>query len=164
MQADADGLMSAAELPVLAEVAYAAGHLDVTIEAWERAHAACLRAGDQVAAGGAAVRVAMHLLLDTALMAPVRGWLGRAERLLKDQGETAAHAWFAVVRTYERMLTGDLSSAREWAGRAIEVGSRCDPAALRHRTGRRGPAPHFGRRRAGRSRPARRGGGGDGLG
>ena len=130
MQADADGLMSAAELPVLAEVAYAAGHLDVTIDAWERAHAGCLQAGDQIAAGGAAVRVAMHLLLDTALMAPVRGWLARADRLLKDQGETSAHAWFAVVRTYERMLTGDLSGAREWAGRAIEVGSRCDPAAL----------------------------------
>ena len=129
MQADADGLMSAAELPVLAEVAYAAGHLDVTIDAWERAHAGCLQAGDQVAAAGAAVRVAMHLLLDTALMAPVRGWLGRADRLLKDQGETSAHAWFAVVRAYERMLTGDLPGAREWAGRAIEVGSRCDPAA-----------------------------------
>ena len=27
------------DLPVLGEVAYAAGHLDVTIEAWERAHA-----------------------------------------------------------------------------------------------------------------------------
>ena len=52
MQADADGLMSAAELPVLAEVAYAAGHLDVTIDAWERAHAACLQAGDQVGAAG----------------------------------------------------------------------------------------------------------------
>ena len=129
MQADADGLLSAAELPVLAEVAYAAGHLDVTIDAWERAHAGCLQAGDQVAAGGAAVRVAMHLLLDTALMAPVRGWLGRAERLLEGQGETPAHAWFAVVRTYERMLTGDLPRAREWAGCAIEAGSRCDPAA-----------------------------------
>ena len=129
MQADADGLMSAAELPVLAEVAYAAGRLDVTIEAWERVHARCLQAGDHVAAGNAAVRVAMHLLLDTALMAPVRGWLGRAERLLEGQAETSAHAWFAVVRTYERMLTGDLSGAREWAERAIEVGSKCDPAA-----------------------------------
>ena len=43
MQADADGLMSPADLPVLGEVAYAAGHLDVTIEAWERAHAASLQ-------------------------------------------------------------------------------------------------------------------------
>ncbi|MFL6223068.1 MAG: transcriptional regulator, partial [Actinomycetes bacterium] len=35
----------------------------------------------------------------------------------------------AVVRTYERMLTGDLAGARPWAQRAIAVGSRCDPAA-----------------------------------
>jgi tetratricopeptide (TPR) repeat protein len=128
-EADTDGLLAPTDLPVLGEVAYAAGHLDVTIEAWERAHAACLQAGDQVAAAGAAVRVAMHLLFDTALMAPVRGWLARAERLLEGRGETPAHAWFAVVRTYERMLTGDVPGARPWARRAIEVGSTCDPAA-----------------------------------
>jgi len=129
MEADADGLLGPTDLPVLGEVAYAAGDLDVTIEAWERAHAACMQAGDPVAAAGAAVRVAMHLLLDTALMAPVRGWLARAERLLEGGGETSADAWFAVVRTYERMLTGDLPDARQWARRAIEVGSTRDPAA-----------------------------------
>ena len=129
VKADARGLVSTADLPVLAEVAYAAGHLDVTIEVWERAHAACVQSGDEVAAGDAAVRVAMHLLIDTALMAPVRGWLGRAERLLEGHGETSAHAWFAVAQTYERLLTGDLRSARDWAGRAIEIGSKCDPAA-----------------------------------
>ena len=127
--ADGDGLLGATDLPVLGEVAYAAGHLDVTIEAWERAHAACVQAGDQVAAAGAAVRVAMHLLFDTALMAPVRGWLARAERLLDGRDETPAHAWVAVVRTFERMLTGDLSSARRSARHAIELGSMWDPAA-----------------------------------
>jgi tetratricopeptide (TPR) repeat protein len=129
MEADADGLASPADLPVMGEVAYAAGHLDVTIEAWERAHATCVQAGDKAGAAGAAVRVAMHLLFDTALMAPVRGWLARGERLLEGQGETSAHAWLAVVRAYERILTGDLDSAWPWARRAIEVGSNCDPAA-----------------------------------
>jgi tetratricopeptide (TPR) repeat protein len=129
IEADAAGLLAPTELPMLGEVAYGAGYLDVTIEAWERAHAACVQAGDKVAAGGAAVRVAMHLLFDTALMAPVRGWLARAERLLEGEAETAAHAWFAVVRTYERMMTGDLLDARTWARRAVEVGSKCDPAA-----------------------------------
>ena len=129
MKQDADGLLGPADLPVLGEVAYAAGELDVAIEAWERAHATCMRGGDEVAAAGAAVRVAMHLLFDTALMAPVRGWLARAERLLEGQDQTPAHAWYAVVRTYERMLTGDLDSARGSARRAIEVGSKCDPAA-----------------------------------
>jgi tetratricopeptide (TPR) repeat protein len=128
-EADAAGLVAATDLPVLGEVAYAAGHLDVTIEAWERAHAACMREGDHVAAAGAAVRVAMHLLFDTALMAPVRGWLARAERLLEGQDETSAHAWLAAVRAYERMLTGDLPGARPWARQAIDVGSEHDPAA-----------------------------------
>lgn len=129
MEADAAGVLSAADLAVLGEVAYAAGHLDVSIEAWERAHAACLRGGDQVAAAGAAVRVAMHLLFDTALMAPVRGWLTRAERLLEGREEAPEHAWFAVVRAYERMLTGDLAGAQRWARRAIDVGARRAPAA-----------------------------------
>ena len=35
----------------------------------------------------------------------------------------------AVVRSYERMLTGDANAARQWAQRAIEVGSTCEPAA-----------------------------------
>jgi tetratricopeptide (TPR) repeat protein len=129
MQADANGLADPGDLRLLGEVAYAAGHLDVTIEAWERAHALCVQAGEPVAAAGAAVRVAMHLLLDTALMAPVRGWLARAERLLEGHQETAAHAWLAVVRAYERMLTGDLQGARQWSERAIEIGSACDAAA-----------------------------------
>ena len=126
---DSDGLMGSGDLPLLAEVAYAAGQLDVTIEAWERTHALCVREGDPVAAAGAAVRLAMHLLLDTALMAPVRGWLARAERLLEGEQETPAHAWLAVVRAYERMLTGDIPGARQWAERAIEVGSGRDAAA-----------------------------------
>jgi tetratricopeptide (TPR) repeat protein len=129
MQADANGLADPGDLRLLGEVAYAAGHLDVTIEAWERAHALCVQAGEPVAAAGAAVRVAMHLLLDTALMAPVRGWLARAERLLEGHQDTAAHAWLAVVRAYERILTGDLQGARQWSERAIEIGSACDAAA-----------------------------------
>ncbi len=129
VEADADGLLAPGDLPVLGEVAYAAGYLDVAIEAWERAHAACVQSGDQVAAAGAAVRVAMHLLFDTALMAPVRGWLARAERLLEGAGETPAHAWLAVVRAYERMLTGDVPGARHWARRAIDSGATSDPAA-----------------------------------
>jgi tetratricopeptide (TPR) repeat protein len=129
MRADSDGLIGPGDLPLLAEVAYAAGYLDVTIEVWERTHALCVEADDTVAAAGAAVRLAMHLLLDTALMAPVRGWLARAERLLEGEQETSAHAWLAVVRTYERMLTGDLPGAREWSERAIELGSQSDAAA-----------------------------------
>ncbi len=127
--ADAASSLTASELALLAEVAYAAGRLDLTIEAWERAHALSMRAGDRLAAAGAAVRLAMHLLLDTALMAPVRGWVGRAERLLDGTAETPVHAWLAVVRNYERMLSGDFDGARQWARKAIDLGTRCNPTA-----------------------------------
>jgi tetratricopeptide (TPR) repeat protein len=129
LEADARRLLGPAELPFLADVAYAAGHLDVTIEVWERVHGECVQAGDVVAAAGAATRVAMHLLFDTALMAPVRGWLLRAERLLEGQDETPVHAWVAVVRSYERLLVGDLQKARGWARQAIDVGAKRAPAA-----------------------------------
>jgi hypothetical protein len=129
LDADTAGLLAPEDLPLLGDVAYGAGHLDVTIEAWERAHTACLQGGDDVAAAGAAVRVAMHLLFDTALMAPVRGWLARAARLLDGKPDTPAHAWYAVVKTYERLLTGDLPGARQWARQAVDIGSTWDAAA-----------------------------------
>ena len=129
VEADAEERLGSADLSMLGEVAYAAGHLDVTIEAWERAHTSSMQDGDLLAAAGAAVRVAMHLLFDTALMAPVRGWLARADRLLEGHGETPVHAWLGVVRAYERMLTGDLTGARQWARQAVDVGARHDPAA-----------------------------------
>ena len=129
IEADASTPLTGPDLPLLAGVAYAAGHLDVTIEAWERAHAAGVQAGDRVAAAGAAVRVAMHLLFDTALLAPVRGWLTRAERLLDGYAETPVHAWLGVVRSYERLLSGDFDAALQWARRAIDVGAGRDPAA-----------------------------------
>src|SRR5438046_303194 len=44
--ADASGLVADGDLPWVAQVAYAAGHFDATIEAWERAHAASMRRGD----------------------------------------------------------------------------------------------------------------------
>ena len=129
VEADHGQPLERADFLLLADVVYAAGHLDVTIEVWERAHALALRDGDCLAAAGAAARVAMHLLFDTALMAPVRGWIKRAERLLEDYDDTPVHAWVAVARNYERLLSGDFLVARQWARRAIELGSRHVPAA-----------------------------------
>jgi tetratricopeptide (TPR) repeat protein len=129
VQADARAPLAGADLELLANTAYAAGHLDLTIETWERAHAAAIQQGDRVAAAGAAVRVALHLLFDTALLAAIRGWAAVTERLLEGTAGTPVHAWLAVVHSYERLLSGDFDAAREWARRAVEVGSTNAPAA-----------------------------------
>jgi tetratricopeptide (TPR) repeat protein len=127
--ADAREHLNAPDLAVFANCAYATGHVDATIDAWERVHAEGLRTGDHLMAAGAAVRVALHLLFDTALLAPIRGWVSRAERLLAGEAVTPVHAWIAVVRSYERLLSGDFGRASEWARRAIDVGTGRDPAA-----------------------------------
>ena len=129
VRADQHTRLAVDDLGLLAEVAYAAGHLDVTIEAWERAHAEAVRAGDSLAAADAATRVALHLLMDTALMAPIRGWVKRAERLLEGYDNTPAHAWLALIKSYDHLMRGDLHGAHGWATRAIAAGSICNPAA-----------------------------------
>ena len=111
-------------------MAYAAGRLDVTIAAWERAHAQSVRAGDRARGRrrGGPGRPA-PALRHRAHGPRARVDQTRAERLLEGQDETPVHAWLAVVRNYERLLSGDFQSARQWARRAIEVGARCAPAA-----------------------------------
>src|SRR5687768_7863969 len=81
-KADAAKSLRGPDLALLADMAYATGNLSMTFEAWERAYTDAVTANDGVAAAGAATKVALHLLFDTALMAPVRGWAKRAERLL----------------------------------------------------------------------------------
>jgi len=127
--ADAQMPLSAEDLPFLATVAYATGHLDAAIDAWERAHAMAILAGNRVDAAGAAARVAMHLLFDTALLAPVRAWLSRADQLLDGVADTPVHAWVAIVRNYERLLSGDFDAALHWARRAVAIASGRDAAA-----------------------------------
>jgi tetratricopeptide (TPR) repeat protein len=63
-------------------------------------------------------------MMDTGLMAPVRGWLARAERLLGDGPESPTHALVAMGRTYERFMCGDPEGSARWATQAIVLGGR----------------------------------------
>ncbi|MEZ5244154.1 MAG: hypothetical protein R2707_03590 [Acidimicrobiales bacterium] len=115
---------SAAGLELLATAAYGNGDFEASVSAWERQHALLLTHGDEGGAAMAAAMVAMYLMMDTGLMAPVRGWLRRAERLLESHGEAPASAIVAMTRGYERFMCGDMKAAGENAASAIELGSR----------------------------------------
>ncbi|HUC32523.1 MAG TPA: hypothetical protein VMS14_03920 [Ilumatobacteraceae bacterium] len=123
-------------LELRAQASYGNGQLEATISAWEALHALLVSAGDRVGAARAAVMIAMYLLMDTGLMAPVRGWLRRTERLLEGEGETPVHALLAMVHGYERVFAGDLDAAAPAARQAIELGTRHDvnPAVVLGRT------------------------------
>jgi tetratricopeptide (TPR) repeat protein len=103
---------------------YAEGDLEGTVTTWEHAYGRHLADGDHVAAAHAATMVAMYLMMDTGLMAPVRGWLGRSERLLADVDETPVHAMVAMLRAYERFMCGDMGAAERWARSAVDLGDR----------------------------------------
>ncbi len=126
---DGAGCLDPEGLRLLADAAYGAGHFEVAIDSFERLHTACLDAGDQLAAASAATSVAMYLMMDTGLMAPVRGWSLRAARLLEGQEEAPVHAWLAMVRTYERLMSGDMEAASAFAQDAIRLGTQHGEAA-----------------------------------
>jgi tetratricopeptide (TPR) repeat protein len=120
---DLDGAAPEA-LELRAQAQYGGGDFEASIAAWEALHDLQLTLHDEVEAARAAVMLAMFLMIDTGLMAPVRGWTRRAERLLEHHPDTPPHALVATVRTYERFMSGDLAGAREQSTLAIELGTR----------------------------------------
>lgn len=111
-------------LELRARAHYGNGDFEASVTAWENLHALLAARGDIPGAAMAAAMVAMFLMMDTGLMAPVRGWLRRCERLLDGHDDVPAHAIIAVVRAYERFMCGDMDAAGQSAARAIEIGSR----------------------------------------
>lgn len=104
--------------------AYGAGHLETCLTAWEQLHACHVARDEPADAARAAAMLAMYLMMDTGLMAPVRGWLRRARRLVDGHDLVPAHALIAMVATYERLLCGDAAGVREEAARSIDLGER----------------------------------------
>ena len=123
---------SAEGLELRAGAEYGNGGFEASVSAWEDLHTLSLDNGDIAEAARAAAMVALFLMMDTGLMAPVRGWLRRAERLLEGHDEVPAHALIVVVRGYERFMCGDMDAARINSASAIELGRRMgvDPAVV----------------------------------
>ena len=134
---DVDGARDSAEcLEALAEASYGAGSFEACIEAWEDLHSLLVRQGAGVEAGRAAAMIALYLMMDTGLMAPVRGWLRIAERHLDGTGDHPVRAIVAMVHAYERFMCGSMDEARRYATAAVEFGERFDvrPAVVIGRT------------------------------
>ena len=119
-----DASSSAECLEVRGEAAYGAGEFEVCVQAWEDLHSLQVRLGDRVEAARAAAMIAMYLMMDTGLMAPVRGWLRSADRHLDGVDDHPVRAIVAMVRAYERFMCGAMDEARLHAERAIELGER----------------------------------------
>jgi tetratricopeptide (TPR) repeat protein len=115
---------SAELLELRAEALYGAGDFEGCVGSWEDLHSLLVRRGDEIEAGRVAAMVAMYLMMDTGLMAPVRGWLRCADRHLEAVDDHPVRAIIAMVRAYERFMCGSMSEARTHATLAIELGER----------------------------------------
>jgi class 3 adenylate cyclase len=124
-EADRSGGLHVDALPVLADVAYLAGHPEMALDAWERVHAANVKSGDTAAAAASAVRVAFFLI-DAGLLTPLRGWLRRADQLLEGQAQSAMHGEVAMIRAFASLNSGAPDEALEWSRRALDIATRFD--------------------------------------
>jgi tetratricopeptide (TPR) repeat protein len=111
-------------LELRAHAEYGNGAFEAAIGSWEALHALHEQAGNREAAAQAAVTAAMMLLIDTGMMAPVRTWVRRADRLLEGITDVPVLALVATVRCYERFMSGDLEGSAAQADLAIELGRR----------------------------------------
>lgn len=119
-----DAARSAEGLELRALAEYGAGRFEASVTAWEGLFRLAAAEGDDIEAARAAAMVALYLMMDTGLMAPVRGWLRRADRLVATRPDAPAHALIALTRTYERFMCGDMDAAGTEAARAIDLGQR----------------------------------------
>ncbi|MGI8794557.1 MAG: hypothetical protein ACR2H3_15520 [Acidimicrobiales bacterium] len=117
--------LSAAErVELRAQATYGLGDFEGCVTAWEELHDLFQRQSNPVEAARAAAMVAMYLMMDSGLMAAVRGWLRRARRLVEGAEECPANAIVAMCAGYERFMCGDMATAGVEAARAVEIGER----------------------------------------
>lgn len=129
LDAAGDAARSPELIELRARAAYGHGDLEASIAAWEQQHRVLCQHGDRGGAARSAAMVALFLLIDTGLMASVRAWMRRAVHLSEDEPDSPVHALLAAIGTYERLMSGDVATARRFADQAIELGVRYENRA-----------------------------------
>jgi class 3 adenylate cyclase len=109
---EAEGVLPAEDLERLGEAARWGGRFDLVLDAWERAVAAYEREGDRRGAGRVALKLGNEHYArgNDALMA---GWLGRAGRLLEDEGDSHERGLLLWFQASERFGAGDIEGGRK---------------------------------------------------
>lgn len=128
-QMDAIETLGGRDLESLAEAAWFAAQVDLSIETKERAVRVYLTADDRPRAAFLAVDLAQQYYLKGE-HSVASGWMRRAERLLDGLPESYAHGYLALGRSDMAAITGDLEAALRSAEEAVAIGSRASDADL----------------------------------
>jgi len=99
------------------------GREDEWFQILERASYAYAEAGDRRRAARCAFWIGMQLAL-RGEMGPATGWLGRAQRLLENEGECAEQGYMLMPVAFQHEVEGDVDGASATAAAAAEIGQR----------------------------------------
>ena len=122
-RADEDEPLVAEDLERLAISAYMLGREDEQMRILERASHRHAEDGERRAAARCAFWIGMQLAL-RGEMGPATGWLGRAHRLLEDEGDCAERGYLLMPVAFQHEAEGDVDGACATAAAAAEIGER----------------------------------------
>src|SRR4051794_6303413 len=92
--------------------------------AWlERAHHRYLERGDNIRAVHCGVWIVLNLAM-RGQIGPATGWLGRAQRLLENEGECAERGYLLLPLVFQHEASGEFAAAAAAAGEAVRIGER----------------------------------------
>ena len=125
LAADQSDPLGAGDLELLASSAYMLGRENEYLGLLERAHRAHLHAGDPLRALHCAFWIAVTLA-SRGDVGRANGWLGRAQRLLDEQGDDdrVERGYLLLPVVFEQEASGDLDGAAATAGEAAAIGDR----------------------------------------
>jgi DNA-binding NarL/FixJ family response regulator len=125
--ARAAGELAAADLDALADAAWWLGDFDQASAVLEEAYRRHLDEGRPGPAAMAAIGVAVnHFLRGDGVVGS--GWVGRAQRLLRDQPEHTEHGYLLYLELEGALGGGEADAVVATAGRVREIGRRhADP-------------------------------------
>jgi DNA-binding CsgD family transcriptional regulator len=112
------------DLELLAISTWMVGRMDEYQALMERAHHACLEAGEGLRAAQCAFWLGMTLAVRGEL-GPAGGWFGRGQRLVEREGrDCVEHGYFLVPVALQREGAGDFEGAFETAVTVVEIAER----------------------------------------
>ena len=123
VHADAQEALDAPDLERLATTAFMLGRDDDTVAWLERAHQRYLDGGLTLPAVRCAAWIVMNLAIRGEI-GPATGWLGRAQRLIADEGECAERGWLLIPSVFQGEAAGEFAAAAAVAGEAVSLGER----------------------------------------
>ena len=115
-----DAPLAAPDLELLATATFMLGSDDESMSWLERAHQRYLEGGETLRGVRCALWIGLHLA-SRGQIGPATGWLGRAQRLLENEGECAERGYLLLPMMFQHEAAGDFDAAAAAAGEAVRI-------------------------------------------